>query len=78
MDIQIRKINLIQKLINIESENLITIIENVINKSYNDRKDFRTKMSSEIFEKRIMQSLQDIEVGKVTSMEDLELEMEKW
>lgn len=27
MDIQIRKINLIQKLINIESENLITIID---------------------------------------------------
>jgi hypothetical protein len=78
MDIQLRKINLIQELINIESENVLTIIETIIKKSTYPKNEFQESESNEFFEKRIFQSLHDIEEGKVTSMKELEEEIESW
>lgn len=78
MDIQIRKINLIQELVTIESENVITLIENIVSKSSNKKLDFQNKKLLEIFESRVKKSLQDIKEGKVTSMEDFDAEIERW
>jgi hypothetical protein len=78
MDIQLRKINLIQELINIENENVLTIIETVIKKSTYAKNEFQESESNEFFEKRILQSLHDIEEGKVTGMKELEEEIESW
>lgn len=78
MDIQIRKINLIQELVTIESENVITLIENIVSKSSNKKLDFQNKKLLEIFESRVKKSLQDIKEGKLTSMEDFDAEIERW
>ena len=78
MDIQTRKIEFVQELLKLEDEELLTQLEDLLHSvnSSNDS-DFKP-MSITEFNNRIDQSLNDSQNGKLTSTDDLILEIDKW
>jgi len=80
MDIQTRKINFIQKFLNLQNEELIAVFEKLIEERSAKKRDtpVPVPMSIEEFDNRIKQSLLDSENHKLTEANDLLAEIEKW
>ena len=78
MDIQTRKIEFVQELLKLENEELLTQLEDLLHSvnSINDS-DFKPMSVSE-FNNRIDQSIDDSKNEKLTSTNDLILEIDKW
>ncbi len=79
MDLQSRKISFVQEFLSIESEEIISRLENFLKKEkkVNTSKEF-SPMTMEEFESRIDQSEQDSINGKRTEMNDFLAEIKKW
>ncbi len=74
MDIQIQKLNIIQRLIQVNDKNVIQKIDSILAKS----SDNITPMTLEEFYARIEEAEDDITNGRVTSHDDFLNEVEKW
>lgn len=77
MDLQTRKINFIQDFLKIESEKAIAQFEKLLKKETVNNSEFKP-MSINEFHSRIEKSTKDSRNGKVTDVEDLISEIEKW
>ncbi len=79
MDLQTRKISFVQEFLSIESEEIISRLENFLKKEkkVNTNKEF-SPMTVEEFQNRINQSEQDSINGRLTEMNDFLAEIKKW
>ena len=77
MDLQTRKINFIQDFLKLESEKTIAQFEKLLKKEIVNNAEFKPMSISE-FHTRIEKSTKDSKNGKVTDVEDLLSEIEKW
>ena len=79
MDLQTRKISFVQEFLSIESEEIISRLENFLKKEkkINTNKEF-SPMTMEEFQNRINQSEQDSINGRLTEMNDFLAEIKKW
>lgn len=79
MDLQTRKLELIQGFLKVQSEDVILRIENILN---NETKKFirkkHTPMSIQEFNSRIDQSMEDSKSGRLISSSDLKVKIEQW
>lgn len=72
MDLQTRKIEFVQEFLKIQSEELVSQLENLLkNKSNLDDNDFFSPMSIEEFNKRIDQSEDDFKNGRYKNTSQL-------
>lgn len=72
MDLQTRKIEFVQEFLKIQSEELISQLENLLkNKSNSDENDFFNPMSIEEFNNRIDQSEDDFKNGRYKTTSQL-------
>lgn len=74
MDIKARKLQFIQEFLKIQNEELITRLESVLK---NDSKDFNP-FTTEEFNARINQSLEDSKRDNVIESSELMKEMKQW
>lgn len=74
MDLQTRKLNLIQYLLNLQDENLFSKIESLIITKEKDLKPF----TEEALVQRAEKSNQDYLEGKFISQDELETQSENW
>ena len=79
MDLQSRKISFVQEFLSIESEEIISRLENFLKKEkkVNTNKEF-SPMTMEEFQNRINQSMEDSKNGRVISSKDLLKEIKEW
>ena len=79
MDLQTRKISFVQEFLSIESEEIISRLENFLKKEkkVNTTKEF-SPMTMEEFQNRINQSMEDSKNGRVISSKDLLKEIKEW
>jgi hypothetical protein len=77
MYLQTRKINFIQDFLKLDSEKLIAQFEKLLKKETSSDAEFKAMTMSE-FNSRIEKSTIDSQNGKVTDVEDLLSEIEKW
>jgi anionic cell wall polymer biosynthesis LytR-Cps2A-Psr (LCP) family protein len=79
MDLQSRKISFVQEFLSIESEEIISRLENFLKKEkkVKTNKEF-SPMTMEEFQNRINQSEQDSINGRLTEMNDFLAEIKKW
>ncbi len=79
MDLQTRKISFVQEFLSIESEEIISRLENFLKKEKkaNTNKEF-SPMTMEEFQNRIDQSMEDSKNGRVISSKDLLKEIKEW
>ena len=79
MDLQTRKISFVQEFLSIESEEIISRLENFLKKEkkVNTNKEF-SPMTMEEFQNRINQSEQDSINGRLTELNDFLAEIKKW
>jgi len=79
MDLQSRKISFVQEFLSIESEEIISRLENFLKKEkkINTTKEF-SPMTMEEFQNRINQSMEDSKNGRVISSKDLLKEIKEW
>lgn len=79
MDLQSRKISFVQEFLSIESEEIISRLENFLKKEkkVNTTKEF-SPMTMEEFQNRINQSEQDSINGRLTEMNDFLAEIKEW
>jgi hypothetical protein len=79
MDLQKRKLELIQAFIRIQSEDVIAQLERIISKEKIDsNQDKITPLSAEEFNKRIDQSMKDSQNGNLIESNELKSIIEKW
>ena len=79
MDLEARKIEFIQDFLKLQSEEAITRLEKVLKKEKKLTKKREIQpMSVEQFNKRIDKSMQDSKEGKLTEVNDLMADIEKW
>lgn len=79
MDLQTRKISFVQEFLSIQSEEIITRLENFLKKEkkVNNDNEF-SPMTMEEFQRRIDQSMDDSKNGRVIEAKDLLEEVKKW
>ena len=79
MDLQSRKISFVQEFLSIESEEIISRLENFLKKEkkVNTTKEF-SPMTMEEFQNRINLSMEDSKNGRVISSKDLLKEIKEW
>ncbi|MFS4482323.1 hypothetical protein ACKGJY_04855 [Hyunsoonleella sp. 2307UL5-6] len=79
MDLQTRKLELIQAFLKIKSEDVITRLEKILKKenSNSEKEEFKP-MTIKAFNLRIDQSMEDSANGKLTSAEELKSKMDTW
>jgi hypothetical protein len=75
MKLEARKLSFIQEFLKIQSEETISRLESILRK---EKEDAIQPMTIEKLNKRIDQSLDDAKNGKITDVNDLISEMEKW
>ncbi|KQB44499.1 hypothetical protein RCH33_1668 [Flavobacterium daejeonense] len=75
MNLEARKISFIQEFLKIQSEETISRLESILKK---EKTDTLQPMSIENLNQRIDQSLDDAKNGKITEINDLISEIEKW
>lgn len=75
MKLEARKLSFIQEFLKIQSEETISLLESILRK---ETTDTIQPMSIEKLNQRIDQSLDDAKNGKITEVNDLISEMEKW
>ncbi|WP_026708439.1 hypothetical protein [Flavobacterium frigidarium] len=79
MDLQSRKISFVQEFLSIESEELISRFENLLkNKNTTLKNTELNSMTISDLNRRIDQSEDDSNKGRLTEMEDFLSEIEKW
>ena len=79
MDLEARKIEFIQDFLKLQSEEAIARLEKVLKKEKKLTKKREVQaMSVEQFNKRIDKSMQDSKEGKLTEVNDLMADIEKW
>ncbi|NRT14164.1 hypothetical protein HNP99_000489 [Flavobacterium sp. 28A] len=79
MDLQSRKISFVQEFLSIESEELISRFENLLkNKNTAFKNTELNSMTISELNRRIDQSEEDSNKGKLTEMEDFLDAIEKW
>lgn len=79
MDIQSRKIEFMQEFLKIQSEEVISKLENILRKGKSniENVDFKP-MSIEEFNLRIDKSMNDSKNGKLIEASELKAKMEQW
>lgn len=79
MDLQTRKINFIQEFLKIKNEDIVVRFERLLKQEKNNlsRKNIKPMTIKEL-NKRINQSLADSENNKLTEINDLVDEIQKW
>ena len=77
MDLQTRKILFVQEFLKLESENIVTHLENLL---ISETENFNglSPMSIEEYKKRIEESLNDSLNGRLTETIQLQAKIEKW
>lgn len=79
MDLQSRKITLVQEVLRLQNEEIITGLENLLRKKKSELFEKKlTPMSIEQFNHEIDQSLSDSENGRITSAIELKKKAKKW
>lgn len=78
MDLQTRKLNAIQYLINLQDEKLFNKIEETILKSSKKGKRVLKPFTQKQLIERAIKSNKDYVAGKVKTQEQLEIESENW
>ena len=79
MDIQARKIEFIQKFLKIQSEEVISRLENILRKEIKSPdNDVLKPMTVEEFNTRIDKSMEDSKKGRLVEASDLKAKIEKW
>lgn len=77
MDIQTRKIEFVQEFLKLQNEELIARFEKLLRTEKSSKKEFQP-WSLDEFNKRIDKSLEDSKNGRLTNLNDLMAEIEKW
>ena len=77
MDLQTRKIIFIQEFLKLESEKAISQLEKLLQKETNTTSELKPMTTQEL-QKRIDQSINDSENGRLIEVNDLISEIEKW
>lgn len=79
MDIKTRKIEFIQEFLKVQSEDVISRLEKILQKENKpfEKEEFKP-MTVEEFNERIDKSMEDSKNGKLTKASDLKAKMEKW
>lgn len=77
MDLQTRKINFIQDFLKVDNEKIITLLEKLLKKETEISTEFKAMTINE-FHSRIAKSSQDASNGKITSLDNLISEIDKW
>ncbi len=78
MDLQTRKLNLIEYLIGLKDENMFIIIEDLINKSVKTTNQTLKQFTQEELIKRAQKSNSDYLAGNFKTQEQLEIESKNW
>lgn len=79
MDIQTRKLALIQEFLKVQSEEVISRIEKILKKEkIASQQESQNPMSMEEFNDRIDQSMDDSKNGRLVDSDDVKLNIEKW
>lgn len=79
MNIQIRKLTLIEEFLKINDEEIISKVESLIKEEKNKRYESRqTPMSLDEFREKIDQAKRDSEEGRVISHQDLKRKIQTW
>jgi len=78
MDLQTRKLTLIQEFLKIQNEEIIFRIEKLLYTKPHQENENSQPMSMKEFDKRIDQSLDDSENDRVTKATDLLEEIKEW
>ena len=79
MDLQTRKLELIQEFLKIQSEDVISRIEKILRKEnkISENEDFKP-MTIEEFNYRIDQSMEDSNNGRLIEASELKAKIDKW
>lgn len=76
MDIQTRKIEFVQEFLKLQNEELISRFEKLLR---SEKKENRFKpFTTDEFNDRIDQSLEDSKKGRITKASELKIEIDKW
>ena len=79
MDLQTRKLELIKAFLKIQSEDVISRLENILRKeSIKSEKEDIIPMTIEEFNSRIDQSMEDSNNGRLVEADELKAKMDKW
>ncbi len=79
MDLQTRKKEFIQEFLKIQSEEVVSRLENILKKEKNKLKNENFKpMTIEEFNSRIDQSMEDSKNGRLISASELKAKIDKW
>ncbi|MDP2687334.1 MAG: hypothetical protein Q8O62_08940 [Aequorivita sp.] len=79
MDLQTRKLELIQEFLKIQSEEVISRLENILKKeSLKAEEEHFKPMSHEDFNSRIDQSMKDSKNGRLLEANELKSKIDKW
>ncbi|QOW10379.1 hypothetical protein Q73A0000_08370 [Kaistella flava (ex Peng et al. 2021)] len=79
MNLEARKISLVQEFLRIDNEKLITALENLLYKTKNEFFEENLKpMSLEDFNKEIDKAINDEENNRLIRAEDLKEKIQKW
>jgi len=78
MDIQTRKLNLIEYLIGLKDEDLFQVIEEIVNKSRTAKKQSIKSFTQKELIERAKKSNEDYIAGNFTDQENLEIESKSW
>ena len=79
MDLQTRKLELIQEFLKIQSEDVISRLEKILKKARKEsgNEDFKP-MTIEEFNSRIDQSMEDSKNGRLIKASELKAKIDKW
>jgi hypothetical protein len=79
MDLQTRKLELIQEFLKIQSEDVISRLEKILRKEnkISENEDFKP-MTIEEFNSRIDQSMEDSKTGRLIEASELKAKIAKW
>ena len=79
MDIQTRKLAIIQEFLKVQSEEVISRIEKILKKErIASQQESLNPMSMEEFNDRIDQSMDDSKNGRLVDSDEVKLNIEKW
>ncbi len=78
MDLQTRKLNLIEHLIQLQDENIFRRIEELINKSLNSNNESIKRFTKEELIERAKKSNVDYHAGNIRTQEQLEADSKNW
>jgi len=79
MDLQTRKLELIQEFLKIQSEDVISRLEKILRKENKEfGHEYFKPMTIEEFNSRIDQSMEDSKNGRLIEASELKAEIDKW